>query len=1708
MAFTRGKRHRESDIPPSTEIEAQYAVPTRHPSQRQSLQSLDDRYYRLDVVVDIRDVHKPAFKVRQTRENDETVNNFARIFYDGYYALGDNTISVAYIGMPPHLNKQLVSHVQNSKKFVHEGNTLRGPNLSHLSSEPSRLGKCLSKFLIHFIDGMHRASALARPLVQEKEPWPRVRLHIRKDFMSMTQLELITLGAEYNQESSATVSMTVLDRINSLVSILCSMELAVKDGDSVPGFDGWDTSRKRNKKSSTKAERLEKLTQCLRKGDLVDYALLSVYCVLNGWGSGMGKRHLDRYCSVACRIYYYRDNIKDLLSLAEKLELPLQLLTQPSVWDTFDYAEQRFVLNITRVLLDAVKTISAGSKKQRTSRNYKRKISQPPLQLSNQEEVSSALSLVKSVWRRTIAFVTSRGIDPADAAKFRVADVNHTKKRITLERYLYLEFATTDLHSLAKYIHDDSERSYWIELICTYIEEHSDLPEDPAKQQASLDAARKAEDARRKMEAAKKKEAERRASEERAKREAAEKLAEEIRKLKEAEEKEEAERQASLKAAEKAEAKRKEALALARKIEADLQAAKKEAERKAAEQITIMRAAAQAEAQRIAAENAEAERRIEQQKQERIAAEKANEKQEAELRACQARKEREAVERAEAERVQAENARAEQLLAQQRNECNAAKDAENERLATAKALTEQLLAQQRKEKEPGDEAEAQKIAAEKERAQQLAADEMLKMKSVEEAESVRLAAEKLRAEQSAEQKQRELNSLDKAETERLAAEKKESEQTVHHQGIIRDDQAEAASERITEKKRNDEEAAVNGEAEREKSEQKPEFQSGIREEAAQLSVGKSQIERLKAEGAEVRRDVEQEEEPSTEVATARAEKLSAVETDAEKKGKGEKKVQDAVNSEADQSLAAQGGDLKTSNSGHRVQVEPMLMNATADEPAQKQVHDRTAESQPEDPRLSRDENSTQKLTGMVQAEQILAQENSKTKETPCSNTETLVAEENSTENTTQEITTERGSAEKMAAPSTAGINVASEKLASTVQVRVPSAPDPDNTRCPIDESSCRQTANKSEAKGCENDKRVLEEFKDSHSNEEIKSADNTDNTTENTKKPDIKEPEAACEKNRALLSSSLSHTLRSDVIGTSPLLKTLQNDEQASNKEIRCSADDSTNARLDDERPRGVQGIRYNASTYSKAIVNMPQDSRPSNELVDENEFSVLRRSGALGQRGDYIYIQYSLPRVRNGGFRNISVISRESQHGEIITSYNGDVVELGTCATRNVNFFLDADDGAGLALKNFKLLGDLQRESPEWLYSRKMESSIENLNHFAQHNHQLLLRAMGIRPPHRSVLALPRVGIHKIRRALVGALSHIYRREIGDHMVLCGTDYLQQNLVMVFRTLRNKLDHSGFVTLPGIYMDVNLERKRENPIWSNAESGESSWLIHSHFMKDIHYLFQHMENLVPSPEQVNEMKITEEQLRTWVCSRNIHRSSERAIKNNSRLMSSLESVTRDFEWPYVENKSERLVCAKASLEASIMQIVAWLRLEFTSFDKYDSLANRKDDMNQLHCPDTGGRFITLVGKDTERQVGHLDEFIPETAEVNSYNGSLQLPSYFALVSGPLGCSLWIAPYSHCYINLSSADQITIAKTTPLYIQRIPPWSLLIKRGDLVHAGSGGKDSGGLRCLRFRMPIPRSDSCLGDDLNSSIARYYKVDPNASKLTLSDNICYI
>ena len=524
--------------------------------------------------------------------------------------------------------------------------------------------------------------------------------------------------------------------------------------------------------------------------------------------------------------------------------------------------------------------------------------------------------------------------------------------------------------------------------------------------------------------------------------------------------------------------------------------------------------------------------------------------------------------------------------------------------------------------------------------------------------------------------------------------------------------------------------------------------------------------------------------------------------------------------------------------------------------------------------------------------------------------------------------------------------------------------------------------------------------------------------------------------------------------------------------------------RLEEERKAEEAAIKKREAI--SALLRMPEGSFPVNEPEDNEHFSVHTRSTVLREEGEHIYVSYSFPDIRKGGYTTVWESNSDDEHEDEVGTYKGELVELGTQTVRIVYLYPDRDDGIGLAHKDFRLQGELVEESTEWAYAREMEGTRPDYERYEQQNHQLVLRALGLRPPHRSILALPPPSLHKIRRALTGALAHIYRNEFCFTQAHRQSEILKYQLYGKFAEMRAKLDGAGYHVIAGLYESTSEAEKGDNPVWHSVDC----FSHHVEFLKYVHGLFDHMQNLIPTTEQLAKKNLTKEQTRTWECIRNSHRSESGVISGNSRLVSSTTAVTRDFEFPYRGQESDNLVFGKAMLETSVMQIASWLHLEFSSYHQYTSLENRKQDMIELECLDTGGRFISLLGQDAKQQVGHLDEFFPSTAAVNPNNGSLLKPSYFVLVTGEEGAPLWVGENSHFYVSLSKEEQMKIAAIKPLKLIQIPPWSLFIGRSDVVHAGCGGKEADGKNCLRFHMYLHRADLCLADAINSYVAHFY------------------
>lgn len=125
--------------------------------------------------------------------------------------------------------------------------------------------------------------------------------------------------------------------------------------------------------------------------------------------------------------------------------------------------------------------------------------------------------------------------------------------------------------------------------------------------------------------------------------------------------------------------------------------------------------------------------------------------------------------------------------------------------------------------------------------------------------------------------------------------------------------------------------------------------------------------------------------------------------------------------------------------------------------------------------------------------------------------------------------------------------------------------------------------------------------------------------------------------------------------------------------------------------------------------------------------------------------------------------VARDDDEGVI---HMGEFIELGTRIHMTATQYNDRDDGSGLVHVGFKLSGNLKDDSPERLYSRQIGGTIEYYANYDKHEHQLILRAMGFRPPHLYFLPLVINVLHNVRRAFFRALVHVHQEELCSSQI------------------------------------------------------------------------------------------------------------------------------------------------------------------------------------------------------------------------------------------------------------------------------------------------------------------------------------------------------
>ena len=172
------------------------------------------------------------------------------------------------------------------------------------------------------------------------------------------------------------------------------------------------------------------------------------------------------------------------------------------------------------------------------------------------------------------------------------------------------------------------------------------------------------------------------------------------------------------------------------------------------------------------------------------------------------------------------------------------------------------------------------------------------------------------------------------------------------------------------------------------------------------------------------------------------------------------------------------------------------------------------------------------------------------------------------------------------------------------------------------------------------------------------------------------------------------------------------------------------------------------------------------------------------------------------------------------------------------------------------------------------------------------------------------------------------------------------------------------------------------------------------------------------------------------------------------------------------------------TLDIIIAQLVSFMGLEYKSIDDLMRLFEDYDfpELYHLLVPDTGGRLLAN-GPDSKEQVLHAGYFFNCTENQDKMEALVATP-YFVTFTHKDYTPLWIVNNSHNDTYMSVKEFENILKSKYLEKILIPPKSIFIGRGDLIHAGGSGVDSFHRPCLRYHTYCPRQGLAVPDSINT------------------------
>ena len=172
---------------------------------------------------------------------------------------------------------------------------------------------------------------------------------------------------------------------------------------------------------------------------------------------------------------------------------------------------------------------------------------------------------------------------------------------------------------------------------------------------------------------------------------------------------------------------------------------------------------------------------------------------------------------------------------------------------------------------------------------------------------------------------------------------------------------------------------------------------------------------------------------------------------------------------------------------------------------------------------------------------------------------------------------------------------------------------------------------------------------------------------------------------------------------------------------------------------------------------------------------------------------------------------------------------------------------------------------------------------------------------------------------------------------------------------------------------------------------------------------------------------------------------------SRQRYMTPRSAVIEDLDG----EESMSLAHDKVSVDVILAIIAEMLHLE----DSVSSLNGFKKG-SKLRFGRTGLRML-LTGSNCTRQIPHLDFTYPgpPREEPNRYCGTpAPDPDYSFIATGAVGSPILVRPRSHAFLNAPRDAFLAIWPHLHPKLVWIPPFSVLVTRGDVEHAGAGWQD--------------------------------------------------